>query len=146
MSISLDNRSLPNPAAFPPYPYTDRQAEFMALGDRLAAVAAEQADEHDRNNTFPRNTFEALRASGYHAITVPEEAILVRDDNFSVFVLKYGIAKMRAIKLGIRLPGKVEVREGLKEGEEIIVNGLQKVNEGSPVVPSEFPADQSPVS
>ena len=73
MSISLDNRSLPNPAAFPPYPYTDRQAEFMALGDRLAAVAAEQADEHDRNNTFPRNTFEALRASGYHAITVPEE-------------------------------------------------------------------------
>ncbi|MBX7158621.1 MAG: efflux RND transporter periplasmic adaptor subunit [Verrucomicrobiae bacterium] len=80
------------------------------------------------------------------AITIPEEAILVRDDNFSVFVVKDGIAKMRAVKLGIRLPGKVEVQKGLQEGEEIIVNGLQKVNEGSPVAPSEFPSDKSPVS
>jgi alkylation response protein AidB-like acyl-CoA dehydrogenase len=73
MTISLDGRSLPEPAAFPPYPATDRQAEFMALGDELAAIAAEHADEHDRNNSFPRNTFEAIRAAGYHALTVPEE-------------------------------------------------------------------------
>ncbi len=73
MTISLDRRTLPAPAAYPPYPATDRQAEFMAMGDELAAIAAEQADEHDRAGTFPRDTFEAIRAAGFQALTVPEE-------------------------------------------------------------------------
>jgi alkylation response protein AidB-like acyl-CoA dehydrogenase len=59
-----------NPA--PPYPKTARQAEFIALADSLAEVAAAQADVHDRENTFPHDTFGALRASGYLALTVPE--------------------------------------------------------------------------
>ena len=60
-------------AAYPPYPKTERQAEFMALADELAEVAAAQADAHDRNNTFPFDTFAALRERGYLALTVPEE-------------------------------------------------------------------------
>ena len=73
MTISLDGRTLPSPAAYPPYPATDRQAEFMAMGDELAIIAAAHADEHDRNGSFPRETFDALRAAGFHALTVPEE-------------------------------------------------------------------------
>jgi len=73
MSVSLDGRTLPNSAAYPPYPRTERQAEFMALGDRLAAIAASQAEEHDRANSFPHNTIGALREAGYQALTVPEE-------------------------------------------------------------------------
>jgi alkylation response protein AidB-like acyl-CoA dehydrogenase len=56
-----------------PYPKTERQAEFMALADRLAVGAAERAAEHDRENTFPFETFRELRESGYLALTVPEE-------------------------------------------------------------------------
>ena len=63
-----DLRSLPLP-----YPKTDRQAEFMALADRLAASAAERAAEHDREGTFPFETVDELKASGYPALTVPEE-------------------------------------------------------------------------
>ena len=57
---------------FPPYPKTDRQAELMQMADDLAAVAAEQADAHDRDNTFPFDTFAALKEAGYLALTVPE--------------------------------------------------------------------------
>lgn len=56
-----------------PYPQTERQARFIALGERLGQVAAEHADEHDRNNTFPHETFAALRDAGYLALTVPIE-------------------------------------------------------------------------
>lgn len=80
------------------------------------------------------------------AITVPEEAILARGDIFSVFVVKEGVAQVRPVKLGIRLPGKVEIAEGLQEGEEVIVNGLQKVTDGAPVAPSEISSEKSPVS
>jgi alkylation response protein AidB-like acyl-CoA dehydrogenase len=73
MTVTLDGRTLPASAANPPYPKTERQAEFMALGDKLAEIAAEQADAHDRENTFPHDTFAALRDAGYLALTVPEE-------------------------------------------------------------------------
>jgi alkylation response protein AidB-like acyl-CoA dehydrogenase len=58
---------------FPPYPKTERQSELMLLADELAAIAAEQADAHDRDNTFPFDTFAALRDAGYLALTVPKE-------------------------------------------------------------------------
>ncbi|MDQ3306442.1 MAG: acyl-CoA/acyl-ACP dehydrogenase, partial [Actinomycetota bacterium] len=70
---SIDGRPAPSPGDRPPYPKTERQAEFMALADRLAAVAAENAPAHDRENTFAHDTFGALRESGYLALTVPEE-------------------------------------------------------------------------
>lgn len=60
-------------APFPPYPKTGRQAEFMALADELADIAASQADAHDRDNTFPFDTFAELKRAGYLALTVPEE-------------------------------------------------------------------------
>lgn len=72
MTDSLGTTVIAHPIAHPPYPKTERQAEFIALGNRMATIAAEQADEHDRNNTFPHDTFDALRESGYLKLTVPE--------------------------------------------------------------------------
>jgi len=45
------------------------------LRDRAAAVGraiAGEAERHDRDGTFPHETFAALRESGYLALTVPE--------------------------------------------------------------------------
>ena len=55
------------------YPRTERQAEFMALADRLAEQIAQRAAEHDREGTFPHEAFQLLHESGYLALTVPEE-------------------------------------------------------------------------
>lgn len=56
-----------------PYPKTEREAEFIELGDRMAEVASANAMRHDRDNTFPFDTFDALRESGYLALTAPVE-------------------------------------------------------------------------
>jgi len=56
-----------------PYPKTARQAEIMALADRLAAFAAQHAPAHDPDASFPVETFDELRASGFLALTVPKE-------------------------------------------------------------------------
>lgn len=55
------------------YPKTARQAEFMALADRLAEQIAVRAPEHDRAGSFPHEAFQVLHESGYLALTVPEE-------------------------------------------------------------------------
>jgi RND family efflux transporter MFP subunit len=41
----------------------------------------------------------------------------------------------RAVKLGPDVNGKRIIREGLQEGEQIVVNGLQRVRPGMPVAP-----------
>jgi alkylation response protein AidB-like acyl-CoA dehydrogenase len=60
-------------AGHAPYPSTERQARFLELARGMREIAAVQADAHDRENTFPHDTFAALRASGYLALTVPVE-------------------------------------------------------------------------
>ena len=72
VAVSTSDISPETIARFPPYPRTERQAHVIALGERLGRVAAAQADAHDKANTFPHDTFAALREAGYLALTVPE--------------------------------------------------------------------------
>jgi multidrug efflux pump subunit AcrA (membrane-fusion protein) len=41
----------------------------------------------------------------------------------------------RSVKLGPDVNGKRIIREGLQAGEQIVVNGLQRVRPGMPVAP-----------
>jgi alkylation response protein AidB-like acyl-CoA dehydrogenase len=55
------------------FPKTERQAEFMAMADRLAERFASRASQHDRDNTFPHENFREMHEAGYLALSVPEE-------------------------------------------------------------------------
>ncbi len=61
-------RSLPLP-----FPKNAHQAEILTLADALGAKAAERAARHDRENSFPFESFRDLREAGYLALTVPAE-------------------------------------------------------------------------
>lgn len=52
---------------------TPRQREILALAGELGDRFAERAGEHDRDNTFPLENYQDMRASGYLNLTVPEE-------------------------------------------------------------------------
>jgi len=65
--------SVPFSGTLAGYPRTERQAAFMALADDLARRAAARAATHDRDGSFPFETFHDLHESGYLALTVPEE-------------------------------------------------------------------------
>ena len=42
-------------------------------------------------------------------------------------------AELRAVKVGVRMAGVVEIIAGLKQGEKVIVEGIQKVRPGGAV-------------
>jgi alkylation response protein AidB-like acyl-CoA dehydrogenase len=73
MTTDLDTELTFPPVPGPRYPRTDRQAEIMAMAERLSSIAAANAPAHDRNGTFPHDTFAAIRETPYLALTVPEE-------------------------------------------------------------------------
>ena len=58
----------------PHYPRTERQAEILAMAEELSAIAAGNAPKHDREGTFPHDTFDAIRETPYLALTVPAES------------------------------------------------------------------------
>lgn len=56
-----------------PAPGRPGDDEFVGLAAEVGAVAAAHADEHDRDATFVGEAYEAMRASGYLRLAVPEE-------------------------------------------------------------------------
>ena len=68
------------------------------------------------------------------AMTIPRNAVIERGQLTSVFVVdQSGIARMRLVKTGKIYADRVEVLSGLTEGEQIVVDGVSAVNDGSRV-------------
>lgn len=67
------------------------------------------------------------------ALLVPESAIVPEQGDVFVFVVENGEATRRAVKLGKRRPGVVEIVEGLKEHERVVIEGTQNLRDGGPV-------------
>ena len=71
-----------------------------------------------------------------NSILVPERAVAELQGKSFVWVIGGdNKASQRAVKVGDSAGGSVLILEGLKAGERIVVEGLQKVREGVPVQP-----------
>ncbi|MBP7149212.1 MAG: efflux RND transporter periplasmic adaptor subunit, partial [Acidobacteria bacterium] len=68
------------------------------------------------------------------ALMVPEPAVLRGSEvqNF-VYVVEDGVAKVRAVKVGLRQDGQARIVEGLRGGEQVITEGMALVRDGAPV-------------
>ena len=68
------------------------------------------------------------------SIQVPQRAIVeLQGKNFLWVVTPGNTASQRPVKVGELVDSNVIVLEGIKPGERIVVEGLQKVREGAPV-------------
>jgi len=69
------------------------------------------------------------------AIVIPEAALMPQGENFAVIVVTADmVAEMRPVKPGVRLAGRAEILEGIKEGELVVAEGWQKTRPGGKVV------------
>ena len=78
-----------------------------------------------------------IRASGWNGLplTIPMAALSTDQAGPYAFVIDAdGTAHQRRLKLGISRDGRIAITEGLKEGENVVVQGLQKVRDGAKVV------------
>ena len=68
-----------------------------------------------------------------NAIAIPQDYIVDYGDEKYLFVLEDGIAKKRDVVLGGRNGNLVLVRSGLNEGDLLIIEGFQSLNDGEKV-------------
>ncbi len=65
---------------------------------------------------------------------VPQEALLTDREGYFVYVVnEAGIAQRRPVSIGAKAEGRVAVRSGVKTGERVVVQGVQKVIHDQPV-------------
>jgi membrane fusion protein (multidrug efflux system) len=70
------------------------------------------------------------------SILVPERAVTeLQGKNFAWLIDADNKARQREVKVGETIGENVVILEGLKAGERIVTEGLQKVREGAPVQP-----------
>ncbi|MEJ0037304.1 MAG: efflux RND transporter periplasmic adaptor subunit [Gammaproteobacteria bacterium] len=82
----------------------------------------------------------------HQALMVPEAALVPEQSRQFLFVIEEGRATRREVRIGGRQPGRVEIVSGLKAGEQVVVEGTQKVREGGEVRVVERPAPAVPES
>jgi membrane fusion protein, multidrug efflux system len=66
-------------------------------------------------------------------IVIPQSALIADQEGVYVFVVSDGKAAVKRIKTGSESGTGVVIDEGLSEGEQIIIEGLQNVRPGTPV-------------
>lgn len=71
-----------------------------------------------------------------NGLTIPEEAVLSRGRSHHVFVVAGDDelkAERRSVTLGSRMPGRVEIRDGLEAGERVVIHGGFRLSDGDSI-------------
>lgn len=70
------------------------------------------------------------------AITIPADAVQHGARGSYVYVIEDGKARIRPVALGVGDGARVAVAEGLRGGEQVVLEGLDRLREGREVVPA----------
>lgn len=123
--------------AFPGQRFTGQvYATESAVDEKTRSILARARVGNNKSQLRPgmfARVEIALESKG-RSLVVPEQAIVPKGDKTLVFRVVDGKAVPTPVALGIRQPGEVEVKEGLKAGDTIVLEGQMKLQPGAPVM------------
>ena len=129
-------RVLAHSAAYPDHDFTgevssvDTRVDPVSRTVRVRSIMP-NTEGHLRPGMFL--TVNLLNDS-VEALVIPERALIPERSIQSVYVVGDNqVVEKRAVQIGRRRPGEVEVVSGLSAGELVIVDGTQKARAGQPV-------------
>ena len=85
--------------------------------------------KHDELKVNMSVNVEIVTKKTDSAVIVPREALMSKDDTFSVFAVKGGRVYQSNIQVGIRSYSSVEVVSGLKEGDIVATTNILKLKD-----------------
>lgn len=111
--------------------FADRQVD-PTTGTLLLEAAFPNPDQLVRPGQFARVRFPIAVIP--NALLVPQRAVTELQATYSVFVVgANNVAEFRKITPGPRIGSFYVVQDGLKPGEKVIVEGIQKLQNGVPL-------------
>jgi multidrug efflux system membrane fusion protein len=112
--------------------YVADAADDQSRMVQVTAEVAKEGAEAVRPGAFATVVVPVATAKG--APVVPQTSVRPSERGFLAYVVDDGLARERVLELGLRTAdGLVEVREGVKPGERIVVRGAEALKDGAPV-------------
>lgn len=106
------------------------------VDSRSARVRARVGNSEDklRPGLFARVSLDVGDA-GATALLIPEQALMQEGETRFVYVVRDGKAARVVVKTGQRVPGRIAITQGLKDGDQVITAGQGKpmMHEGAAV-------------
>ena len=130
------------------YPHPARLQAFDNRVDTASGTIRARAVVNNADNLLTPGMFARVRVGGggkKPALLIDDKAVGTdQDKKFVMVVGADNKASYRPVVLGPVIEGKRVVRAGLKEGEQVIVNGLQRVRPNDQVAPVLASAESQP--
>jgi membrane fusion protein (multidrug efflux system) len=133
--VRIGQAVIADAAAFPGRTFEGKVRTIDSRVDPASRSFRVRAAIPNRDMILPAGMFVhlSLVLSERTALTVPEEALLVQGGRSFVFVIADGKVARRAVELGQRDVGKVEILKGVAVGERVVTRGVQKLRDGAAV-------------
>jgi multidrug efflux system membrane fusion protein len=119
--------------------------EYEAVVQHIAAGADPQSRMVEVVGLIKRAKSDGLRPGTFaevrvvvrtdqDAVVIPQIAVRPSERGLIAFVVSNGLAEERIVKAGMRTAdGRLEILEGLKAGEELVIRGADALRNGAPV-------------
>jgi len=124
-------------AAFPGETFYGRVSKITPSLDTFTRTSAVEIEIPNKNNKLKSGFFANITLSVNKvpdALLVPKNAVILRGGKNIAFVANGGIAHLRRVEIGLQDGENIQILNGLKEGEEVIITGLHKLEDGMGVV------------
>jgi RND family efflux transporter MFP subunit len=108
----------------------------------LTEVQVENKDGVLLPGTYVTATFNNVRAAP--PIVVPGDAVITRSTGTMIAVVRNNVVHLQPVALGRDYGAQTEIREGLHEGDLVILNPGDTAQEGARVEARALPANKQP--
>ena len=119
------------------YPYAGRLVLLdRAVNPETGTIIARLEFPNTKNLLRPGLTCDVrvLSNNAANSILIPYKAVVVQMGEYFVFVVKGNKVSQQKVDLGMQINDLVVVKDGLKPGEEIVSDGVQKLRDNSPII------------
>jgi RND family efflux transporter MFP subunit len=113
-------------------PTADRQKATVKVKVRFKEIDPRILPDMNAKATFMQKAEQGAKTEASR-ITIPKSAINQRDGKTIVFVFNNGKAVSQQVTVGNELGDRVEIKQGLAGGEQVIIRGADNLTDGSRV-------------
>ena len=122
--------------ALPDQPFAGRVALISPVVNPETGTFKVTVEVRDRTRTIKPGMFARVHIQydeHSDALLVPKTAIVEEDDAVNVFVVNDSVARQRAVVTGYGNGDRIEITNGLTEGEQVVISGQTALRDSAMV-------------
>jgi membrane fusion protein (multidrug efflux system) len=123
--------------AFPGEPFNGRVARVAPVLDPATRTAQIEVEIPNRGNRLKPGMYARVNLiieQRANALTVPSNALVNIEGRRGVFLAQNNTAAFRPVDVGIEDTARVEIRDGIKDGDRVVTTGAGALQNGDRII------------